>query len=165
MPESEDGIVVPQASEGNDESRTRRAFVQAGVGAFGACYAGVIAYPIYRYLDTPTQRAAELAAVSEVVVEAADVPAKGAAVRFGFGYRPAVLIHHHEIGLVAFDAVCTHLGCTVKYEADNDRIFCECHKGVYNAKTGEVESGPPPKGLTQYSVEVKEDGKVVVSRD
>lgn len=163
MPESEDRNDVPPAPEGNDESRTRRAFVQAGVGAFGACYAGAIVYPIYRYLDTPAQRAAEMAAVTEVVLEGYDTLKKGTAKTFRFGFRPAVLIHQKDDSWTAFDAVCTHLGCTVKYEADKDRIYCACHGGVYNAETGEVEAGPPPKGLTQYSVEVK-DGEVVVSR-
>lgn len=163
MPESEDGIVVPQTSEGNDESRTRRAFVQAGVGAFGACYAGVIAYPIYRYLNTPAQRAADEPLANEIPLVGADTLKRGTAMMFRFRNRPAVLIHQKDDSWAAFDAVCTHLGCTVKYEADKDRIYCACHGGVYNENTGEVEAGPPPKGLTQYSVEVK-DGEVVVSR-
>lgn len=163
MPDSENRSDVPPAPEANDESSTRRAFVQAGVGAFGACYAGAIAYPIYRYLDTPAQRAAELAAVTEVVLEGADKLEKGVAKPFRFGFKPAVLIHQKDGSWTAFDAVCTHLGCTVKYEADKDRIHCACHGGVYDATTGAVKSGPPPKGLTRYSVEVK-DGEVVVSR-
>ena len=60
-------------------------------------------------------------------------------------------------------AVCTHLGCTVQYEAQADRIHCACHGGVYNAYTGANVSGPPPKPLKLFKVAVGTDG-VQVSR-
>jgi cytochrome b6-f complex iron-sulfur subunit len=59
--------------------------------------------------------------------------------------------------------VCTHLGCTVQYEAQSDRIHCGCHGGVYNAYTGANVSGPPPKPLKLFKVAVAEAG-VNVSR-
>ena len=80
-----------------------------------------------------------------------------------FGTRPAMLIRHADGTWTAFDAVCTHLGCTVKYESDKDRIFCECHLGTYDPRTGEPTSGPPPRALTKYVVEDKDDA-IVVSR-
>ena len=163
MPDSENQTDVPPAVEANDEASSRRNFVMAGAGILGACYAGSIAYPIYRYLDTPAQRASDLAAITEVSLSDADKLEAGAAMMFRFGTRPAVLIHQKDDSWTAFSAVCTHLGCTVKYEADKDRIHCACHGGVYDASTGAVKSGPPPKGLKQYSVEVK-DGEVIVSR-
>jgi len=60
-------------------------------------------------------------------------------------------------------AVCTHLGCTVQYEPQADRIHCACHGGVYNPYTGANVSGPPPKPLTLYKVAVSDVG-VQVSR-
>ena len=53
---------------GRDEQAGRRVFVRTGITAFGACYAGAIAYPVYRYLHTPARRSSELAAVTEVVL-------------------------------------------------------------------------------------------------
>ena len=74
-----------------------------------------------------------------------------------------MLIHHQDGRWIAMTAVCTHLGCTVQYEAHADRIHCSCHGGVYNAYTGANVSGPPPKPLTLYKVKVDATG-VVVSR-
>ena len=144
-------------------SLTRRRLMHAGFGVFGVGYAGAIVYPIYRFLQTPVRRAAEAAAVTEVSLEDADKLKPGSALMFLFGNRPALLIHHADGTWTSLDAVCTHLGCTVKYEADEKRIFCACHGGVYDPATGAAVAGPPPKGLKQYKVEVK-DGEVLVAR-
>ena len=64
---------------------------------------------------------------------------------------------------IALTAVCTHLGCTVQYEPQADRIHCACHGGVYNAYTGANVSGPPPKPLKLFKVAVNEAG-VEISR-
>ena len=74
-----------------------------------------------------------------------------------------MLIHHTDNSWVALTAVCTHLGCTVQYEPQMDRIHCACHGGVYNAYTGANVSGPPPKPLKLFKVAVNDTG-VEVSR-
>ena len=43
---------------------------------------------------------------------------------------------------VAFSQKCTHLGCVVYYEADEERWHCPCHEGNFDARTGEVISRP-----------------------
>ncbi len=144
-------------------SVSRRAAVGSVVGVFSVGYVGAVSYPIYRYLNTPVERAASAAQVTEVSPPDAAKVKLGASQTFMFGSRPAVLIHHEDGQWSAFDAVCTHLGCTVKYESSKDRIYCACHGGVYNAETGEPEAGPPPRALTRYKVEVKDD-EVIVSR-
>ena len=147
----------------NDGAPTRRVFVKLGIGAIGAGYAAAIGYPIYAYLSTPAQRAAEASAVAQTTLDGADKLPAGSAMMFRFGDKPALLIHHKDGSWVALDAVCTHLGCTVKFEPDKDRIYCACHGGVYDAKTGANVSGPPPKPLTAYKVEAQ-DGRIVVAR-
>lgn len=82
---------------------------------------------------------------------------------FKFGTTPAMLIHHTDGSWVALGAVCTHLACTVSYEPEQSRIYCACHGGVYDPKTGQNVAGPPPKPLTRYSVEVQ-DGRIVVTK-
>ena len=57
-----------------------------------------------------------------------------------------MLIHHEDGTWSAFSAVCTHLGCTVKYEPEQNRIYCECHGGTYDPYTGAAVAGPPPEG-------------------
>jgi cytochrome b6-f complex iron-sulfur subunit len=97
-----------------------------------------------------------------VLDDAAKLP-RNAAMMFKFGTQPAMLIHHDDDTWTALSAVCTHLGCTAGYEPVEKRVFCPCHGGVYDAKTGANVAGPPPKPLTVFQVK-NADGKMVVSR-
>jgi cytochrome b6-f complex iron-sulfur subunit len=147
--------------ETNDKT-TRRFFV-AAAGAAGLAYAAALAYPIYRYLASPAEMAMEATAVTEVTLKDAQKLPLGSVLMFKFGTAPAMLIHHEDGRWIALTAVCTHLGCTVQYEPQADRIHCACHGGVYNAYTGANVSGPPPKPLKLFKVAVTETG-VDVSR-
>lgn len=151
------------AVNGKRGAPTRRVFVKTGLSVMGACYAGVIGYPIYRYLATPAVRAAEMGSITEVSFPETDMPPEGSALRFMFGNRPALLIHHSDGSMVCFDAVCTHLGCTVEFQPKEKRIHCACHGGTYDMFTGKNIAGPPPKPLKKYNVEVA-DGQIIVSR-
>lgn len=141
----------------------RRDLLQLGMGAMAACYAAALGYPVYRYLATPAVRSRLESEITSVAIPQNHLPDAGAATMFLFGTRPAMLIHHQDGAWVAFDAVCTHLGCTVGYQPNNHRIFCPCHGGTYDEKSGDVVAGPPPRGLKAYHVEVT-DGHVIVSR-
>jgi cytochrome b6-f complex iron-sulfur subunit len=141
----------------------RRVFMQLVLTGVGTCYAAAIGYPVYRYLASPVERATSATAVTQVTLEGAQTLAAGSAMMFKFGIRPTLLIHHKDDTWVALDAVCTHLGCTVEYEAANQRIHCACHDGVYDPHTGANVSGPPPRPLTAYVVKLSENA-VTVSR-
>ncbi len=55
--------------------------------------------------------------------------------------------------IVVLSSVCTHLGCTVRWESGTKRFICPCHGGVYSA-SGEVLAGPPPRSLAQLETEL-----------
>jgi cytochrome b6-f complex iron-sulfur subunit len=145
------------------EVTSRRTFVRVAAGGIGACYAAALGYPVYCYLASPIEKAEGMAVVNEVSLPDARKLAPGSALMFKFGSRPALLIHHTDDQWVAMIAVCEHLGCTVQYQADKDRIYCACHGGVYNAYSGANVSGPPPKPLDQLFVKLS-DNAVIVSR-
>ena len=153
--------IVPESID-RGEVKTRRAFL-AAAGAAGVCYAGALAYPIYRYLASPGEMALSASAVTEVTLKDAQKLPAGSTLMFKFGPAPAVLIHHDDGRWIALSAVCSHLGCTVQYEPQMDRIHCACHGGVYDPYTGANVSGPPPKPLKLFKVAVNETG-VEVSR-
>ena len=152
----------PTIVEERGERNTRRAFL-AAAGAAGVCYTAALAYPVYRYLASPAEMAMGAAAVKEVTLKDAQKLPSASVLMFKFGSAPAMLIHHEDGRWIALSAVCTHLGCTVQYEPQADRIHCACHGGVYNPYTGANVSGPPPKPLTLFKVAVNETG-VEVSR-
>ncbi|HEY3705968.1 MAG TPA: Rieske (2Fe-2S) protein [Terracidiphilus sp.] len=144
------------------EKATRRGFLVAA-GAAGLCYVGALGYPVYRYLASPMEMASSATAITEVTLKDAQKLASGSVLMFKFGTAPAMLIHHLDGTWVALTAVCTHLGCTVQYEPQMNRIHCACHGGVYDPRTGANVSGPPPKPLKLFKVAVNDSG-VLVSR-
>ena len=83
-----------------------------------------------------------------------------------FGTKPAILVRTSDGQFKAFNAVCTHLECTVQYKADTSQIWCACHNGLYDL-SGTVVSGPPPRPLESFTVKLRgEPGQeeVVISR-
>ena len=161
---NEETILPNQALEPETpgEQATRRAFLVAA-GAAGLCYTAALAYPIYRYLASPEEMALSATAVTEVTLKDAQKLPLGSVLMFKFGTAPAMLIHHEDGRWIAMTAVCTHLGCTVKFEPALNRIHCSCHGGTYDPHTGKNVSGPPPKPLTAYKVNVAATS-VTVSR-
>ena len=49
---------------------------------------------------------------------------------------------------------CAHLGCPVRWFPDSGLFMCPCHGGVYYAD-GSRASGPPPRGLYEYTYKVE----------
>ena len=85
--------------------------------------------------------------------------APGSAVSFKDSGNPAVLVHLKNGDFVAYSAVCTHQGCTVKYKGG--QLACPCHGSVFDpAKGAEVVAGPAPSPLPEIPVKV-EGGEVV----
>lgn len=144
------------------EATSRRGFLVAA-GAAGLAYIGALGYPIYRYLASPMEMASSASAITEVTLKDAQKLPAGSVLMFKFGTSPAMLIHHQDGTWVAMTAVCTHLGCTVQFEPQANRIHCACHGGVYDPRTGANVSGPPPKPLKLFKVAVS-DASVEVSR-
>lgn len=73
-----------------------------------------------------------------------------------------VFIIREPDGLRALSAVCTHLGCTVNWESADKRFACPCHGSIFDGTTGEVLSGPAPRGLPWVSLSLQENGELVV---
>ena len=43
---------------------------------------------------------------------------------------------------IALSSTCPHLGCQVRWEGPNNRYFCPCHNGTFDAQ-GKATGGPP----------------------
>lgn len=58
---------------------------------------------------------------------------------------------------IALSNVCPHLGCKVNWETQNNRFFCPCHNGAFDAD-GVSISGPPfdaRQNLARYPLKVE----------
>ncbi|HEY9689846.1 MAG TPA: cytochrome b6-f complex iron-sulfur subunit [Coleofasciculaceae cyanobacterium] len=54
------------------------------------------------------------------------------------------------------NAVCTHLGCVVPWNASANRFICPCHGSQYNNE-GKVVRGPAPLSLALAHISVDDD--------
>jgi len=137
----------------------RRTFVNFFLGGSLLGTAASLLYPIVRYLIPPRQ--AEAAAKIIAAAKVGEL-APNSAKLFKFGSSPALLINTADGQLRAFSAVCTHLTCTVTYESDTGAMYCPCHNGRFDL-AGNVISGPPPRPLEAYDIEVA-GGDILVSK-
>lgn len=64
-------------------------------------------------------------------------------------------------GLFAISSICTHLGCNVRWEGENDGFECPCHGSSFD-KNGKNTSGPAPKPLRWLRLTLDSDRKLVV---
>lgn len=61
-----------------------------------------------------------------------------------------------QIANYGINAVCTHLGCVVPWNGNENKFICPCHGSQYNA-TGKVVRGPAPLSLALANAEIQDD--------
>jgi cytochrome b6-f complex iron-sulfur subunit len=69
---------------------------------------------------------------------------------------------------VALSATCTHLGCTPRYLATEDKFKCPCHgsgfRGLSSGNPGINFEGPAPRPLERYKISLADDGQIFVDK-
>jgi cytochrome b6-f complex iron-sulfur subunit len=144
--------------DGLNAPATRRGFLGWFLGtSVGAMCVSVI-YPVARYISPPD---VPEPATSRVVAGTTGELKPDQGKIFRFGGRPGLLVRTND-GYKAFSATCSHLNCTVQYKGDTKQIWCACHNGIYDLN-GQVVSGPPPRPLEEFQVNVTGD-EIVVTR-
>lgn len=138
-----------------EEDVTRREFARylvAGAGVMAAGNVGLAMWTQLRSINTGEPRA---------ILPLADV-AVGATYLFRYptSSDPAILLRVDDREVVAFSQKCTHLGCVVFFEADEDRWHCPCHEGNFDSRTGAVLSGPPTRPLGRIDLEIRDDDTI-----
>lgn len=138
-----------------EEDVTRREFARYLVAGAGAMAAGNVGLAIWTQLRT-------INTGQPSAIVALDAVAIGDAYLFKYPSAgdPAILVRLSDRDVVAFSQKCTHLGCVVFYEADENRWHCPCHEGNFDSRTGAVISGPPTRPLGRIDVEVRSDGMI-----
>jgi len=75
--------------------------------------------------------------------------------------REKLFIVRLEGGFLAISAICTHLHCIVNWDQMTKRFECPCHGAKFNMN-GEVLSGPPPRPLDLYKLQIVA-GKLIIN--
>jgi Rieske Fe-S protein len=90
-------------------------------------------------------------------------PGQSIAFRFPGDDDRALAVRLQDGSLVGYSAVCTHLACAVLWREErgsDGQLYCPCHEGVFDARTGEVTAGPPPRPLPRIFLTERADGSV-----
>jgi len=147
----------------SDAALDRRRFLDALLATGFVSTAVAIAYPVSQFLIPPAN--GEPATQSASAGPAAALKPNSAAI-FKFGSKPGIVVRTADGEIRAFSAVCSHLDCTVQFKRDTSQLWCACHNGTYDLG-GNVVSGPPPRGLEKFVVNIRGEGadaEIVVSR-
>ena len=135
---------------------TRRGFLDWIIGLFSTVAAGAMVVPALLYF-WPAARGGKGGDVE--VKDASNLkPGEGMIVQL---QGKAAIVRRDSSGFVAYSAVCTHLGCLVKWDGARKEFLCPCHAAVFDSN-GRVVSGPAPAPLPAYKVKEVGD-KVYVS--
>lgn len=128
---------------------TRRRFWKMAIGGTAAVSAGAVGYPVVAFLRLPK---------SLGPVELMEVPLEelkdGQGVWGEHRGRQIVVI---KLGdeIRAFDGVCAHLGCIVRWDSASRMFKCPCHDAKYD-DLGNPVSGPINAPLRRVEFVIKD---------
>lgn len=145
---------------------SRRNFLAIATGAIGTVIGVVMAIPAVAYVVGPalqrrtTQNWIRLGPTSKVEIGTPTLFKTIVESQTGW------IITEEELSVyvltedgreyITLSNICTHLGCRVRWIADQEHYFCPCHNAAFT-KIGSVESGPPPRPLDRYETKVEDE--------
>jgi menaquinol-cytochrome c reductase iron-sulfur subunit len=168
-------MAAPELPRSDDEQLppltrpARRTFVAAAVGIISLIWAALTGWALGGSLVGPMYR--KIIRQFVKVVRIASIPT-GTPSRLTFPYvsdqgfiqqtqtHVVWVIKHSDTDLTVFSPICPHLGCHIKWSAENGQFFCPCHGSVFS-ENGTVLAGPAPRPLDTLPYRV-EDGELLV---
>ena len=70
--------------------------------------------------------------------------------------------------IVAVSSICTHLGCTTRWLADENKFKCPCHgsgyRGLPTGIAGINYEGPSPRALDRWKISLDKEGNMLVDK-
>jgi cytochrome b6-f complex iron-sulfur subunit len=140
---------------GSGSQLTRRNFLKMGFGALGALALLEVGGASLLFMK-PRSLEGEFGGL--VTAGPVDSFPSGSVIEFPDGRF--FLVRSSAGGFLAVYRRCTHLGCSVNWEAEQNRFFCPCHASSFDAH-GDVENPPAPRALDTFLVQIT-DGQVIV---
>ncbi len=136
-------------------SPSRRLFLSTMLGGSISMVALGALYPVVRYFIPPSTGGADKGVVAkdkmgnpvEISEVLANHPNTDRVLAQGLKGDPTyIVINDGQIADYGLNAVCTHLGCIVPWNAGENMFRCPCHGSQY-APDGRVTRGPAPRSL------------------
>jgi menaquinol-cytochrome c reductase iron-sulfur subunit len=160
--------------EGKAAAHTRRQFLFKLSLALNAAVGAVLAVPLVGYLFAPARKDASkggwvnLGSTSDFPVgQTRMVDFKSPVASLGDGETSKVACWVRRINEQKFQVFainCAHLGCPVRWFAQSKLFMCPCHGGAYY-EDGSRASGPPERGLFEYSYKLDGNSLVIHAGD
>jgi len=135
---------------------TRREFCNFLGLTSAALFAGAAGFAAKAAID-----ARESESFAAARIEGGETLVPNASLNFNYPTErdSAILIRAADGTYHAYGQKCTHLSCPVYYSRDHQRLECPCHEGAFDARTGSVLYGPPPRALDAIAIEER-DGAI-----
>lgn len=115
----------------------RKALLVLGVGSI---------YPVNRYLRGKENQ------LAVARIASSEMPLRSIWQRLG---QTRFWLRQGDDGVEAMWASCTHLGCEVSYEPQQDQWLCPCHGSLYS-RDGQPVQGPAVSPLVRAEVKEKD---------
>ena len=132
---------------------TRREFCNFLGLTSAALFVGAAGFAAKAALD-----ARKSESLTPAIINGAGALAPNSSLNFNFPTErdSAILVRTADGAYHAYGQKCTHLSCPVYYSRDHQRLECPCHEGAFDAATGNVLYGPPPRALDTIEVETRD---------
>ena len=147
------------AGNANGAPMQRRSFLNYFLGASLTAFGGVALYTGGSYLIPPGAFSAETEGGEVVRLALSELPV-GTAKMFRYKGEPSVAIRVTEKDIRALSAVCTHLGCIVKWDGAKQQLVCPCHVAAFDVN-GNVIGGPAPSPLQSLAARIVQDEIII----
>ena len=152
---------------------SRRDFIKATTGVVGGIIGVVLGIPAIGYFIAPALRK-DKAGAPVAIGKLEDIPV-GQFHQFSFtvtkvnGWERTAnnyggyLLRRSESpdDILVLSSRCTHLSCTVNWNADANAFICPCHDAKFGPN-GQVLDGPPPAPLGHFDYSVDADGVITI---
>jgi Rieske Fe-S protein len=137
---------------GEEAQVTRREFCNFLGLTSAALFAGAAGFGAKAAID-----ARQSPTFAAVQISGAEAMTANSALNFNYPATQdsAILIRAADGSYHAYGQQCTHLSCPVYYARDHQRLECPCHEGAFDAVTGNVLYGPPPRPLDAIELELR----------
>ena len=135
---------------------TRREFCNFLGLTSAALFAGAAGFAAKAALD-----ARESVSLAAARIDGSETLAPNSSLNFSYPTErdSAILVRTADGAYHAYGQKCTHLSCPVYYSRNHQRLECPCHEGAFDAATGNVLYGPPPRALDTIELDTR-DGEV-----
>ncbi|MCL4273104.1 MAG: ubiquinol-cytochrome c reductase iron-sulfur subunit [Anaerolineales bacterium] len=154
----------------HNQNFSRRDFIKTTTVIIGGCIGVAIGIPSIVYLLSPSLR--ETGNDSLIDLGPLENYPIGVPTRYDFtltrvnGWERTAtnyglyVVRRNEEEARVFSDICTHLGCRVTWQPDQEHYISPCHDGHFDV-LGNVISGPPPRPLDEFATEM-ENGNLFV---